>query len=550
MPRQNMLPKSLTVIRQTRRRFITHGLGAAAGLMLPKSLSAQSASQLSGRDPKTLIVAVDAAVDNLDPATNLEWAYGLQPIYDTLTKLKGASSSDFEPWLAKSFSSNKEFTVWTFDIRDGVKFHDGTPCNAAAVRRAIIRTVTLPTGIGFVWRIDDPEKQITLVGKNSLQFTFPAPRPLFGLEVSAQYGFGIASPDAAAEHSKGPEDLGTEWLKANPVGTGPYMVEAFEPGQQVVLKINPNYWGDRNGWHFDRVITQTVPVEATRRQLLEEGAVDIIWPLTAEDTVQLKKNERFVVSDAPTLTMQYVALGCYGSLADPRARQAINHAFDTKAFIRDVELATQDAPRGIFPSGLLSADPEVEVPAFDLRKARELLEAAGIGEGQELTYEYYTGYGQVPGELLQSWLSEIGIRLKLVEKSYSGFVADFFSDAPPEQRPNMYYFGWWPNINHPHSFAYPCFHSKSWGSRGGNAGYYTNKAVDDLIDAISQRPADDTELSDKSKKLQRILSMDDPPWLPVMQDRTQLIYRKDIKGLEINPVYVSTLDIHRLRREG
>ena len=469
----------------SRRDLLIGGTAMAGAAALPWRLAeAQDLPSLNGRDPKTLVVAVDASVDNLDPATNIEWAYGLRPVYDTLVELKEGSTTEIQPRLAEEVTSNDDGTVWTFRLRKGVRFHDGTDCDAAAVKAAITRSIYLPVGIGFLWEIEDPESQIEVLDSHTLRFTFPDVRPLFGLEVAGQYGFWIASPTAAEANSKGEEDLGSEWLKANPVGTGPYKMESNEPGQQVVLAKNPDYWGGWETPHFERIITQTIPLAGTRRQLLEEGAVDLIWPGTPEDTEALGKDPRFVVTDAPTLTMQYVALGNYGPLADPRARQAINLAFDNEAFIRDVVRDTQDVPVGAFPMKLQTADTDTKTLGFDLGEARALLDAAGVAPGTELTYEYFTGFGNVAGELLQAWLAEIGITLKLVEKSFSGFIADYFSDAPAEERANMYFFSWWPGVDHPFSYAFQLFHSGGWGSLGGNAGYYKNEEAEGLIDAM------------------------------------------------------------------
>ncbi|PHR85915.1 MAG: hypothetical protein COA78_38645, partial [Blastopirellula sp.] len=310
----------------TRRELIAGGAAIAGGAVLStwRVAYSQELPSLNGRDPNTFIIAVDATVDNLDPATNIEWAYGLRPIYDTLLELKGASTTEYQPRLAEKMSVNDDHTVWTFNIRKNVKFHDGTECDGEAVKQAIARTVSLPTGIGFLWGIDDAEKQIKVLDSHTVEISFADPRPLFGHEVSGQYGFWIASPAAAGKNSKGDDDLGSEWLKSNPVGTGPYMLESNEPGQQFVLKKNPDYWGGWEKPHFNRIITKTVPLSGTRRQLLEKGDVDLIWAGTAEDTVDLGKDPRFVVTDVPTLTMQFIALGNYGPLADPRARQAIN----------------------------------------------------------------------------------------------------------------------------------------------------------------------------------------------------------------------------------
>ncbi len=541
--------------RLTRRRFLAGaalglgGVALAACTREPEGPATETSAPppAASGDPDTLVVAVDAAVENLDPATNVEWAFGLLPVYDTLVKLDGESTSETVPWLAESLEPNDDTTAWTARLRQGVMFQDGTDCDANAVKDAIIRTATQKGGLGYVWAFDDPDQQMTVEDPLTLRFSFPYPRPFFDIEAAGQYGFWIPSPAAAREHSEGPNDQGHEWLQANPVGTGPYMVTRNDPGQEIVFERFPAYWGGWSGDHFDRVITRTIPESSTRRQLLEQGEADIVWPGTADDTIELGQDPRFVVTNAPTLVMEFVALGDYGPLADPRARLALNHAFDRQGYLEGVMQGTLDEPHGVFPDLLTTADTSIQAPAYDLQKARQLLDAAGVSEGTELTYEYFTGFGDDVGELLQASLAEIGISLRLVERSFSAFVADFFSDAPPEQRPNMYFFSWWPNFNHPFDWAWVLYHTDAAGSAGGNAGLYSNEEADGLIDAMWNAPID-ADLVRMSSRLQEILALEDPPWIPVAQEPTHLYVRSDIGGLVLNPVYVLTLDMYQLHR--
>jgi peptide/nickel transport system substrate-binding protein len=555
--RPDPTPRWFLQQRLTRRRFLAGaGIGLAGVALAACTPGRETPTQratapppIGGRDPDTLVVAVDAAVENLDPATNVEWAYGLQPVYDTLVKLEGDSTDQTIPWLAESLEPNDDATEWVARLRQGVVFQDGTDCDAGAVKEAIIRTATQPGGLGYVWAFDDPDDQMVEEDPLTLRFAFPYPRPFFNIELAGQYGFWIPSPTATREHSTGPDDQGHEWLQANPVGTGPYTVSRNDPGQEIVFEQFPQYWGGWTDDHFTRVITRTIPESSTRRRLLEEGEADIVWPGTADDTVDLGEDPRFVVTDAPTLVMEFIALGRYGPLEDPRARQAVNHAFDRQGYLEGVMRGTLDEPHGVFPDLLATADPSIRSPDYDLDEAKRLFDAAGVTEGTELTYTFFTGFGNEVGELLQASLAEIGIRLQLRERSFSAFVAEFFSDAPPEQRPNMYFFSWWPNYNHPFDWAWVLYHSDAWGSAGGNAGLYSNQEADELIDAMWNAPID-ADLEQASSRLQEILSLEGPVWFRFAQNPPHLYVRNDIGGLVLNPVYVLTLDMYQLNRTG
>jgi ABC-type transport system substrate-binding protein len=543
-----LMPSARGSSRLTRRGFLAATAALAPVALLPRKAFANSESPpLRGRDPGSLVVLVDAAVEDLDPATNTTWAFGLEMVYETLVRLDGTSTNTVAPALAQSFIPNSDRTQWWARLRPRALFSDGTVCDAAAVRAAILRTIALPSGQGYVWEMTDPERQVSVEDTQTVRFAFPQPRPYFDLEVAGQFGFWVAGAAAAAHHSLGPADLGHQLLGRHPLGTGPFILESNDPGQEAVFRRNPHYPGAPQRGQFSRVIIKTIPVKGTRRQLLESGAADIIWSGTPEDTVALSADPRFSVTNSASATVRYIVLGCYGHLADARARLAINRAFDRRKHLRQVLLNTQDAAHGVFPSCLATADRTIDGPEFDLREARALLDAAGVPRGAELTYVYYQGNGGTEGQILQAWLAQIDIRLKLIEKSYSAFIDDYMGDAPPEHRASMYHFSWWPNHNHPHAFANVLFHSGSVGSAGANAGYYRNSEADRLIERMRGAPIG-PPLQMTSSRLQRLLASEDPPWVPLFQERAQFTCRTDISGLVLNPIYASTFDCSVLRR--
>ncbi len=529
-----------------RRSFLAGASAMAlAAVNWPKAMLAASVD-LGGRDPKTLVVLVDATVGNLDPATNVEWAYGLRPVYETLTVLDGTDTLKVAPSLASKWESSADGTSWTFTLAAGAMFHDGTVCDAEAVKKSITRLVTLPLGQGYTWQIDDPATQIVVVDAATIRFDLGTPHPFFDLQVSSQYGFWIASPTAAEANSTGPDDMGSQYLQSNPVGTGPYKLESMEPGQSATFVKN-DAW--RGGWdrpHFDRVITRTLPLSATRRQLLESGEADITLTLEPEDIVALKADDRFTLTDNPTFVVEFVSFATDGILADPRARQAICHAFDHDGYIRDVTLGTADKPTSVFPSLMQGMDTASRLLPYEPDTARALLAEAGIAEGTELTMAFYEGFGDIEGQILQAWLADIGITLNLQEMSFPAFLDAFFGDAAAAERPDMFYFSWWPNVNHPYSYAASLFSGNS-TSADGNSGRYSNAEATGLIDALNNQMMDEANVA-KFLRLADILTTEDPAWLPIQQSRTAFVTRSDIAGLVNNPVYVSTLDMAALSR--
>jgi peptide/nickel transport system substrate-binding protein len=506
------------------------------------------------RDPKTLVVAYQESADNVDPTQTLNAANNAitRPIYEGLLRLKGSSLTEVEPVLAESYTTNVDKSEWSFKIRQGVKFHDGSPLDAQAVYDSYARMIAnkLPT-----WFIlgrfigEDAAKTIKVVDQYTLQFTFDGPQPLFSLALASAYGTGIISPKAFKEHEQN-GDVGKEWLTSHAVGTGPYKLDKFAPNDEFVLVRNPEYW---RGWNdsnkFDKVIIKIYPENAIRRQLLEKGDVDIITTPSAEDVEALQQSGDFAIGSADLIRTDYVAFNPHGKLADPRVRQAIAYAFDYDGYIQGVRKNQGRRAQGPFPRSMTYHDPDVFMYTTDLDKARELLKQAGWVDGTEITYTYYPGFhGEDVGPILQAQLEQIGIKLKIEERDSAAFNGLFYGDQPPEQRPDLFWYAWWPNFSDPYDWSWILYHSTAAGSNGANAGFYANKRVDALIDH-GLTEIDPARQQQIWKEVQNIVTRDDPAGLWVEDPLDHTILRKDIQGQVYNALYTQTFDFYALSRQ-
>jgi peptide/nickel transport system substrate-binding protein len=505
------------------------------------------------RDPNTLVVAVDAFNADFDPASAylLSEALIWRGIYESLIRLKGDSASEVEPLLADTWEANADSSSWTFHLHPGVNFSDGTPLDAQAVKDNYVRTITIELGTQFILGsfITDPKTQIVVVDPETVRFDVGVSAPHFDVIMAAQYGMGLVSPKVFAEHSTGPDDQGHEYLQSHAIGTGPYMMDSLQPGDQVVLVQNPNYWRDWDGSHFSKIIIRSIPEASTRRQLIESGDVDIAYAGTPEDTAAIRENPGLFAGDFKNLDMSYMILGAYGALEKPEARQAINYLWPYDDYLQTVAKGTLERATGPFPDLLFTHDPDVFTYTTDLDKARELFAAAGVPEGTTLTYEYYTGFGKQEGLVLQSQLEEVGMHLTLVEKEFSAMNADLTTDRPVSERANIYYWGWWPDYNDPSNYSWILFNSDAAPDACPcyNSGYYKNPRVDEIInDGFTQ--TDDAALTAEFKEAQDIMTRVDPPILPVGQQLDETYFRGDVDGQVFNPLYILTWDYYALSR--
>ncbi|HID61752.1 MAG TPA: ABC transporter substrate-binding protein, partial [Anaerolineae bacterium] len=246
--------------------------------------------------PKILRVAATASVTTWDPSSSFSTeALYLANIYEPLMWIN--PDGTFEPALAESWDVSDDGLTWTFHIRDGVKFHDGSELTADVVKASIERTRELGTGASWIWWMVD---SIEAVDDLTVEMTLSTAYPLDRVAAST-YAAWIMSPAAAAM-----ED--SEWFEAgNEAGSGPWMLESYTPDEEIVLTRFEDYWGGWDDSQFDKVVISIVPEQVVQSQMLEGGEVDLALSLPAETLEDFQADPNFVVYEDATL-FNYVGL--------------------------------------------------------------------------------------------------------------------------------------------------------------------------------------------------------------------------------------------------
>jgi ABC-type transport system substrate-binding protein len=277
-PRNEPRSTSLT------RRHLIQG-AAAAGLTVPLAgLAEQSrvraAVARQEGNGSTLILGLDASPTDLDPQSQYDYrsTIVIRNIYEGLVGLEGSATDEFEGLVAESWEANEDQSVWTFKLRPGLKFHDGSPCDSAAVKASYERLLAMGRGaVNVVSRFVSDPKQMETPDPETIVFNLGVPQPLFLSAMAATYGPQIINAKVVMEHEE-EGDFGNAWLQLNAegTGTGAWKLVSFEPGQEATLERNPDYWRGWEGNHFERIIIRVVEEAATMRQLVEAGDVDIM----------------------------------------------------------------------------------------------------------------------------------------------------------------------------------------------------------------------------------------------------------------------------------
>jgi peptide/nickel transport system substrate-binding protein len=523
------------------------GLSATALGEFPEILPSRSASAQDEANTLT----ITASPNDFDPHSQYDYnsVVAVRGMYEGLIALKGSATDEYEGLIAESWESNDDQSVWTFRLREGVTFHDGSPCDAEAVIASYQRLLAMQKGAwNVVGRFVTDPAQMSAPDPLTVVFDLGRPQPLFEAAMAATYGPQVVNVKVAmANEVEG--DMGNAWMTTSPegTGTGPYRLTSFEPNTATILERYDGYWGGWDGDHFDRIVIRVIDTPEVVRQLLESGELDIInrFHLPPTDFISLEANPDLVTDWQPTSEVVYLPMTEYGPLASKEARQALSYAFPYQEVLDGFYEGKATQPRGLVAQTINGYNPDAFQYTTDLAKARELLTTAGLEDGTEITLMIQSSASNnLVASLFQTNLAEAGITLTIEAVDNATVIGTFYGDAPPEERPNLMLFNWWPDYNDAWNQLDPLVRCEPHGS--ANGGYYCNEEVDQLLD-VARDAATDEEYQTAVSRLQEILA-DDPAAIYMAEPDWVTVLQQDIQGWAFNPIYLGQVDFYKLSR--
>lgn len=502
-----------------------------AALAIPLVGGCGGGGGTSGSDSGAATVATFAytrtPVTNWDPAA--EFAEGLitlQNVYETLLRYQPEEDT-FVPVLATDYSQSEDGLVWTFNIREGVKFHDGTDLDAEAVKFSIERTIELGQGAAFIW---GPVKSIDVVDSYTVEFRLKYPAPM-DLIASSAYAAYILSPTAAKSNPK------TWFTEGNEAGSGPYMLQDYQAGQQVVLTKFPEYWGGWDGKHFDKAVIRVVSEAATKRQLITKGDVDITMELPPEDIDALRTDPNVNVVEGTSFQNLFLMMNTrIKPMDNVLVRQAMSYAFPYDDIIKYATggLATQG--RGPVPAGMWGHGEDLFQYTTDMSKAKQLMEQAGLAD-QEFTITFVHAPGDETqrkcAELWKTNLKQLGIDLKIQPGPWEA-IWEKAKSTPPEKAQGVFSLYWWPDVTTPYSFL-NAFRTED--PPVFNLAYWSNPAYDKAIDAGAVEAGIDRDRSAQMAIDAQKALIEAAPAIFVLDQKYGYVINKQFGGFKNNPAY-------------
>lgn len=484
----------------------------------------------------TLVFAMNTDVQSMDPQIQNDTTSEqvVKMLYNTLLKFEddGTVVGD----LAESWSVSEDKLTWTFNLKQGVKFHNGKELTSADVKATFDRALNAEAG-GL--RTTEIIKMFTAVeAPDPYTVTITTDGPYGPMEsLMCNMSLGIMDADYIEQYGL---DLGTSVEGEN--GTGPFKVVSWERDQEIVVERFDDYFGTPA--KLQTVVYTIIPEAASRVIALETGEVDVIDKPTDEDLARLEADtENFTVLRKPTISQRLFRFGCNDPIiSNTKVRQAIVYAIDRQAIIDALFTGSaypSTAPLAPVTFGYSNLG-EIEQ---DLELAKSLLAEAGYPDGFDtkiVTTERYQN-GIELAEIISQQLAEIGINAEIevwewsaLSASWNGITADEF-DQP------IFIMGAGPSMRDADGGLRGLYTTSETGLNDRNYGFYSNAEVDALIEQGMQE-TDQQKRVEIYKEAMEILYREDPVAFWLFDMYGLAITSSKVEGVTLSPISTITFE--------
>lgn len=499
----------------------------------------------SAETPKDSLVMAWAFDDivTLDPGEIFELSgaeYGAQ-VYDRLVTYDTQDVSKISGQVAEKWDVSEDGKTFTFTIRDGIKFHSGNPLSAEDVAWSIHRVVKMNKGPAFILgqfglTPDNVEQMVTAPDAKTLIFkTDKVYAPTFVLYcLTANVSSVVDAKLVKSKEVNG--DFGTAFLKLNSAGSGPFKLRQWKAGEVMMLDGNPDYWNGAPA--MKRVLIRHVAEPATQRLLLEKGDVDVARNLRAEQFEPLRANDKIRIVQSPKGTLYYMGLNQKNpNLAKPEVRKAMKYLVDYEAISKTIMNGQGTIHQTFLPNGFLGALNETPY-SYDPAKAKELLAAAGLPNGFEVTLDIRNTSPSIDvAQALQASAAAAGVKINLLPADGKQVVTKYRA-----RNHELLIYQWGADYQDPHTNA-DTFAANPDNADDASAKPLAWRNAWDIPD-LTKKTMAAVEERDAGKRaamyeeIQRQV-LDDSPYVIMFQQTEVIAERTNVQGLIWGPAFDS-----------
>lgn len=439
------------------------------------------------------------------------------------------------PELATRWEISPDGLTYTFHLRGGVRFHDGTPMNAAAVAFSFDRQRDMQPPHPFhaiggpytYWQsmsMDDIVAGVTPADDSTVVIRLKRRNAPF----LANLAMGFASIVSPTAVRKWGEDFAT-----HPVGTGPFRFVEWVKDDHITLARNPDYWGAKA--HLDQVVFRSIPENTVRYLALEEGSVLGLDGLNTELAKRVAAAGKYLLVTQPGMNVAYLAMNEDKPPFDRvDVRRAFNYAIQKDAIVKNLYGGFGTPAVNPIPPSLWGYNGAVPAYPYDPAKARALLARAGFPHG--FATELWAMNGPRPympdplkiAEAIQADLKAIGVDAAIKTVEWGTYL-----DAVQHGRHAVALFGWTGDNGDPDNFLYPLLDAESTRLPSQNIAFYRGAAVHQLL-VRAQVETDPAKRDTLYQQVQAIVH-DDAPWVPIAHMTQLAAFNRRVNGFPMNP---------------
>jgi peptide/nickel transport system substrate-binding protein/oligopeptide transport system substrate-binding protein len=468
----------------------------------------------------------------LDPALIVDVNGGsiAAKLFNGLVRL--GENLSIQPDIAERWTISGDGLTYRFFLRNGVSFSSGREVHAWDFKYSFERVLDPETKSSHTWIFDniagasdfmqgkeDGVKGIKIIDDFTLEIklnkTFS---PFLGL---------LSMPAAYVVPMEQVLHQGLDF-SSRPVGTGPYVLEEWLPNRHLMLKGRADYFDGKP--EVNGIVYRIIPEELTAVAEFELGNLDII-SIPSSEYSRYKNSPKWgsLISFKKGINTYYLGLNCQKPpFNNPRLRQAVSHSINRERILNTLHEGRARLASGPVPD-ILRKWPSPEVYEYNIKKAIEILKDETPVRKE---VDFYIVEKQVVvdiAEVIQSYLNKAGFKVRLRMLEWSAF-----KEAISKGKADMFWLSWWADYPDPENFLFPTFHSSNHGP-GGNRAMYSNKEVDELVEA--GRHASKEELRDEYyEKAERII-VQDAPWVFFWHDTEYILRQPWVRNYKAYPVY-------------
>ncbi len=505
-------------------------------------------------DLNTLVVASYWEPLSLDPCHSLSGALSCitRNVYEGLVRFNGSGTTenDIIPSLATAWTLSTDGTVYTFTLRQGVKFQDGTPFNASAAKFGIERMLAYGGGpAGYFGQID----HVDVVDNYTIDLVLSEPSATVLKHLATFFGYVFVSPTAVAAHNSTEDPLAKTWFTDHMVGTGPYQLVEWVRETRIVITKFDDYWGGWEGKHVTNARFLRVAEASTQKLMITKGEIDVAENIDIIDQLALNYTPGIELVLSEKYSSGFYGLFCVAEgkpLANVNLRRAILYAVNWDVYWQSIVMGLGQRMLSMFGSFQEPYWTDDFAYYRNVTKATELLAAEGYGPSNplQLTGTYPTGneFRRKVFEQLRTDLLEVNIELTLTPQVTT---VTFGQVAAGENPFDIYDQGLY-GCSDPDYALSNLFPSWMQPPASWNLGRYNNTEYDALI--LAERG--ETNVTARIEifyRLQEIGMQEDPACIPFLEmpEEMSRVQRDWVKGRYYNPAMWRSIEVYKIWKE-